>query len=177
MTSPTYQRPAAGEHVPYYSIYIDKVPDSNVVGMMAAQVDEVKALYQGLPPGKADFAYAPGKWTPKEILGHMTDTERVMSYRAMCFARNDPTPLPPFDENAWVPPARFGDRSVASLLDEWIAVRRASLAFFSTLTTEATARLGTASGHPMSVRAFAFVIPGHVRHHLGVIRERYLGAA
>ena len=177
MTSPTYQRPAAGEHVPYYSTYIEKVPDTDVVGMMAAQIDEVKALYEGLPAGKADVAYAPGKWTLKELLGHLTDTERVMAYRALCFARNDTTPLPPFDENAWVPPAGFGQRSVESLLNEWIAVRRASLAFFSTLTSEATTRQGTASGHPMTVRALAFVIPGHVRHHLGVIRERYLGAA
>lgn len=177
MTAPVYQRPATGEHLPYFSTYIDQVTEADVLGLMASQVDEVKRFFEALPPARADYAYAPGKWTPKEILGHMTDTERVMTYRALAFSRNDPSPLPSFDENAWVPPAGFGRRSVASLLDEWIAVRRASLAFFNTLLPEATARRGTASNHTLSVRAVAYIITGHVRHHLRVLRERYLAGA
>lgn len=176
MTAPASWRPEAGEHLPYFSTYIDQVTEPDVLGLMASQIDVVKEFFEGMPADKADYAYAPGKWTPKEVLGHMTDTERVMTYRALAFSRHDPSPLPSFDENAWVPPAAFGRRSVASLLDEWLAVRRASLAFFTTLPPEAAVRRGTAGGHTLSVRAVAYIITGHVRHHLRVLRERYLAA-
>lgn len=174
MDKPVYLRPLPGEYPPYQIAYIGKVPEGDVVNMLTEQIAEVLTLLRPLTEAKAESAYAPGKWSIKEVIGHCSDAERVFAYRATRIARADETPLPGFDENAWVPPARFGERSLASLLDEWVAVRASSVALFGGLPPEATARLGTASGNPVSVRALAFVIHGHVAHHLGILRERYL---
>lgn len=171
---PRFSRPTAGEYPAYFETYLRQVTESDALGVLANQIDEVRDFFFRLPPGKADHAYAPGKWTIKEIVGHLSDTERVMAYRAMSFARADPAPLPGFDENAWVPPAGFGERTLTDLLDEWLAVRRATIALLVGLPAGAGTRTGTASGKPLSVRTVAFMLPGHVRHHLQVIRERYL---
>lgn len=174
MTIPEYDRPGPGEYPPYQSLYVDKVPAGNLLTLYAGQLAEAEATLRSVTEAKAATAYAPGKWTIKEVIGHISDAERVFTYRAMRIARADPTPLPGFDENAWVPPARFNDRSLASLLDEWVAVRRASIALFTGLPREATARKGQASGYDVSVRGLAYVVLGHMAHHLGVLRDRYL---
>jgi hypothetical protein len=174
MTTLSYARPVAGEYPAYFETYLGQVGEPDPLVVMTRQLDEVPAFFRGLPPGKADFAYAPGKWTVKEVLGHLSDTERVMTYRALRIARGDPTPLPGFDENAWMPGAGFRDRTLESLADEWTLVRRATLSLFDSLPAGARAATGTANNKPISVRALAFMIPGHVRHHLNVVRERYL---
>jgi hypothetical protein len=130
-------------------------------------------VLRAVPSGKADFAYAPGKWTVKEVIGHMGDTERVMSYRALRFARNDSTTLAGFDENTYVPAGRFGRRTIGDLVDELEAVRVATVHLLSHLDEEALARRGFANDAEMSVRALAYIIAGHERHHLNVLRERY----
>jgi hypothetical protein len=174
MPSASYSRPVAGEYPPYFEAYLREVQEADPIAVMTAQISEVTAFFRGLPPGKADFAYAPDKWTVKEIIGHLADTERVMTYRALRVGRGDQTPLPGFDENAWMAPAQFRSRTLDSLVDEWIAVRRATISLFSSLPAGARLAVGTANNQPISVRTLAFVIPGHVRHHLRMVRERYL---
>jgi hypothetical protein len=171
----TYSRPEAGEYPAYFDAYLAQVSEPDPIAVMTAQLDEITRFFSVLPRDRADFAYAPGKWTVKEVIGHLSDTERVMAYRALRFARGDgDLSLHGFDENAWVPPARFGTRSLGSLVEEWVSVRRATLALFDSLPAEARGATGIANGRPLSVRTVAFMLPGHVRHHLGVIRERYL---
>jgi len=174
MIAPTYPRPTAEEYAPYYGQYIDKVPDGDLLALLESQIHSVKSVIGSVPESRAQHAYAPGKWTIKEITGHLADCERVFSYRALRIARADPTPLPGFDQNIWMPPAGFNDRTLANVLDEWILVRQASVALFSGLPAEAPARRGTANNNEISVRALAYIAHGHVTHHLGVLKERYL---
>lgn len=169
-----YPRPDPSECPPYTRGYLEQVPNGDVLQILERQLHEGTAMLEGLPPEKADYAYAPGKWTVKEVLGHVTDAERVFAYRALRIARGDETPLPGFDENAWVPEGRFGRRTLVDLLAEHHDVRRATLALFHHLPPDADTRTGTASGHRVSVRALAYIITGHERHHHGVLRERYL---
>lgn len=173
----TYARPEPGEYPEYFDTYLRHVTEDDPIAVMTAQIDEITRFFSTIPRDAADHAYAPGKWTIKEIVGHLSDTERVMSYRALRFARGDTAlSLHGFDENRWVPPARFGERSLGSLVEEWVAVRRATLALFDSLPREARSATGIANNRPLSVRTIAFMLPGHVRHHLAVIRERYLAA-
>ena len=174
MTTAGYERPAADEFAAYYGTYINKVPAGDVLATMAEQIATVLTLLRPLSEAKAGFAYAPGKWTIKQVVGHLIDTERVFSYRALSFARADASPLPSFDENAWIAPAKFDDRSLTSLVDEFVAVRRATIALLSGLPVEARTRRGIASGKEVSVRALAHILPGHVAHHLQVLKDRYL---
>lgn len=170
----TYSRPPTSEYPAYFDQYLAHVTEADPVAVMAEQIEEFTDFFRELPAGKADFAYAPGKWTIKEIVGHLSDTERVMAYRALRFARGDRAELPGFDENAWMPPSGFAERTLADLIEEWVAVRRATIALFASLPPRARTGAGIANGKPLSVRAVAFMIPGHVRHHLNVIRTRYL---
>ena len=174
MTTTGYDRPGADEFPPYYGTYINKLPAGDPLAIMAEQIPEVMTLLGALSKEKTAFAYAPGKWTIKQVVGHMIDTERVFTYRALSFARADASPLPSFDENAWMAPAQFDDRSLTSLVDEFVAVRRATIALLSGLPVEARTRRGIASGKEVSVRALAHILPGHVAHHLQVLKDRYL---
>ena len=126
-----------------------------------------------IPEARGDYRYAPDKWSIKEIVGHLCDTERVFAYRALRIGRGDTTPLASFDDQAYVAEVRAGDRALAGLAAEWGDVRRATIALFRNLPAEAWQRRGTASDQPTSVRALAYVIAGHVRHHLQVLEERY----
>jgi len=174
MSAPRYDRPDADEYLEYYGRYIARVPDGDLLGTLEQQNEDTMALLAAVPEAKGDFAYAPGKWTLKEVIGHVADGERVFSYRALRIARGDQTPLPGFDEKAWVPNAGCAGRTVADLLGELRAVRAGTLALFRHRPPEAATRRGTASNGPVSVRALAWIIAGHERHHLAIIRERYL---
>lgn len=174
MTSATIPRPEPSEYVPYYETYISKVPRGNLLTILEDQRREIQQLLVGLSEAKALHRYAPGKWSIKEVVGHLGDTERVFGYRALRFARADDTPLPGFDEKAWTPAGRFDARSLKDLAAELDAVRRATIALFSGLDAEALARRGTANNNPITVRALAWIIAGHERHHVGMLRERYL---
>jgi hypothetical protein len=167
------QRPAPDEYPPSEAGYIARVPDGDVIAILDTQVDETLALLRHVPEEVADVGYAPGKWTVKEAVGHMADTERIMAYRALCIARGDTTPLPGYDQDAYVPPGEFNRRSLANLLAELAAVRRATVALFAGLTPQAWTRMGTANDHAHSVRAFAYTIAGHELHHQELFRERY----
>ena len=170
------QRPAADEHAPYYGKYIDRVPDGDIETVLEEQIGDTLALLRSLSEEDGGRAYAEGKWTVKEVVGHVSDAERIFSYRLLRAARGDATPLPGFDENAFTPAGRFNERTLASLVDELAAVRAATLALVRGLSADAWDRRGVASGHGFSVRAAAYIIAGHERHHAGLIRERYLAA-
>ena len=166
-------RPAATEYAPYYGRYIDKVPEGDLFRILEEQARETQGLLSGLAEAKALHRYAPGKWSIKEVVGHVTDAERVFSYRALRFARADATVLPGFDENAWVPAGNFDARSLKHLAAELGAVRSATIALFRGFDSAALARGGTASDNVVSVRAIGWIIAGHERHHVALLHERY----
>ena len=174
-TSPLYEPPSPGEYAPYYERYVARVPTGPIFLQLKRQIEDTLGLLHGLPAAKADFAYAPGKWTLKEVIGHICDTERVMAYRALRFARNDLTSLSGFDENLYVPHGGFSSRSLKSLLNEFRLVRGATVALFENMPLEAYARQGLANENPVSVRALGYIIAGHELHHVGILKEKYLG--
>ncbi|MGE5802570.1 MAG: DinB family protein [Gemmatimonadota bacterium] len=166
-------RPEPDEIPSHYVGYIKRVPEPDPVVVCASQIEETAALLRSVSETDAMYRYAPGKWSVKEVVGHLADTERIMSYRALRIARGDTTPLPSFDESAYVPVAKFDGRSLADLMGELRTVRAATLALLRTFDAEAWQRRGTASGKPVSVRALGFMIPGHERHHVEILKTRY----
>ena len=166
--------PGAGEYAEFYAGYVKRVPAGDVVATIRDQLAETLTMLRAVDPSRTTSGYAPGKWSIRDVVLHMADTERVMAYRALRIARADATPLASFDENAWTPMAGANARSMESLLAELEATRRATVAMLEGLPPEAWARVGTASGNSVSVRALAWIIAGHERHHVAVIRERYL---
>ncbi|HKW41360.1 MAG TPA: DinB family protein [Gemmatimonadales bacterium] len=173
MTTATIPRPASSEYAPHFETYIAKVPKGDLLRVLEEQVRETQRLLSGLPEAKALHRYAPGKWSVKEVVGHVTDSERVFCYRALRFARADEKPLQGYDENAWVPAGRFDARPLEDLAAELDAVRRATIALFRGLDGESLGRRGTANNTIVSVRALAWIIAGHERHHVGILHERY----
>jgi hypothetical protein len=166
------RRPGKDEHAPYYGLYIDRVPDGHVLAGLEAHA-ETLALLGAVPPDLETWSYAPGKWSIRDSVGHLVDVERTFSFRALCFSRGDPGPLPGMDQDRWVPASNAGTRPLRRLLDEWRAVRQATLHLFRSLTPEMLDRRGTASGVEFTVRSFAWIIAGHELHHLDLFRERY----
>ena len=171
--SPRNSRPEPGEFHEYYAGYVKRVPAGDIVEILAAQLADTIGPLRLLDEARASFAYAPGKWTIAEVVGHLCDAERVMAQRALRFARGDTTPLPGFNENSYVPAGDFGGRSMSSLLDELAAVRAATVALFANLPPAAWTRSGRANDVPVSVRALACIIAGHERHHRALLKERY----
>lgn len=168
------QPPASDEYAPYYIRYITLVPAGDIVTLLATQQDETLALLRGLSETQAAQAYAPGKWTSKEMLGHMSDLERVCVYRALCIARGDRTPLPGFEQDEYMAHANFNALSLVALIDEFAAVRQASVALFAHLPDAAWLRRGIANGQEISVRALMYVIAGHELYHRALLQTRYL---
>jgi uncharacterized damage-inducible protein DinB len=164
--------PAEGEYAPYYGTYINKVSPSGPVTVLEAQRTAFEAL-RDLPEDKATFRYAEGKWSVKEVLGHLADSERVFGYRLLRAARADATPLPGFDENKWAQSAPHHHRSMDAIVSELLAIRGATLALIGSLDHEALGRSVEANGKPVSARALCWILAGHTEHHLGVLKERY----
>lgn len=167
-------RPDATEHAPYYAKYIEKVPQGDLLSILERQRQETAALLKGIPESKAGHRYASGKWSIKEVVGHVNDAERVFSYRAMRIARGDATPLASFEQDQFVAAGNFDARSLADLAAEFDAIRRATIALIKSFEAEAISRRGTASGKEVSTRALAYIIAGHERHHIDIVKERYL---
>lgn len=168
----TIQRPGQDEYSPYYQLYVECVPDGDLLAMLGEQLNEVRAVVAGIGEDRAAEPYAPGKWSTKDVLLHIADTERVMAYRALRVARGDTTPLASFEQDDYVRSAGADGRSLESLVAELAAVRAATIELLRNLDAEELARLGTASGHPVSARALAFIIAGHERHHMRILREQ-----
>jgi hypothetical protein len=167
------ERPAASEYAPFYAGYIAALPDGDVLDILERQTSELRQLAAATPADRETFRYADDKWSVREVFGHMIDGERVFSYRALRFSRGDETPVPGFEENQYVAASHFDSRPLSSLVDELVLVRQASLALFRGLEPEDWARTGTANNHSVSVRALAFIMAGHVQHHLNILRDRY----
>jgi uncharacterized damage-inducible protein DinB len=174
MSAPIYQRPEASEYAAYYTGYVGMVPDGDLIGILEQQEKITSTLLGAVPESRGDFAYAPGKWTLKEVVSHVADAERVFVYRLLRIARGDQTPLAGFDEKSWVPNAGCDRRTLADVLEELRAVRAGTIALLRHLPAEATTRRGTANNVEVTVRALAWIIAGHELHHLSIIRERYL---
>ncbi len=168
------RRPEPGEYAPYYQRYIDLVKGDNPIKALENQIIAMQAFLSEIPEDKENYRYAPGKWSIKEIIGHLIDTERIFGYRALSFARKEKTPLPGFEENDYVAAANFEKRSFYNLVHEYNLVRESHLALFKSFDEQALSQVGNANGNNMTVRAIIFTIAGHELHHLQVIRERYL---
>jgi uncharacterized protein (TIGR03083 family) len=173
---PYDERPDGGEYAEFYAKYVARVPDGDIVAILATQIDDTLALLRELSDDQAGGTYGPGKWSVKEVVGHVADAERVFAYRMLRIARGDATPLPGFDENAYVPTADFNARPLASLLAELVAVRRATVALLAGLPDDAWTRTGTASNAVVSVRGAAWITAGHELHHREILVSRYLTA-
>jgi uncharacterized damage-inducible protein DinB len=166
----TITQPDPQEFNPFYAGYVGKVP---VGGPISLLTDQIAAFEKFRPLNNGDYRYADGKWTVKEVLGHMSDAERVFGYRLLRVARNDKTPLAGFDENAWSAVAPHAARPLSEVVDELIAVRRSTLALVHSLTDAALSGTTVANNSPVSGRALCWIIPGHAQHHLDVLRDRY----
>ncbi len=168
-------RPSPDEYPPFYAGYVAQVPDGDVVEALIGGAEIAAALLHDVSDAAAERAYAPGKWTLKEVLLHCADAERIFAYRALRIGRGDATPLPGWDEQAYAPVSGANGRALDSLMNELESVREASVTLFEGLPEEAWSRSGNANGKPITVRALAWITAGHLLHHLGVIQERYLG--
>jgi uncharacterized damage-inducible protein DinB len=167
------QRPTEAEYATFYARYVALVPETDVVGVLEHEIDEIRRLLASVSPGKESYRYAEGKWSIRQVLGHLVDAERVFGYRAFCFSRGEQAALPSFDENQYVAAAGSDATPLRELCDELALVRESNLAFLRRLEPREWARVGTASGQPVSVRALAWIMAGHPRHHVQVLRERY----
>lgn len=159
-------RPQSSEYGEFYAGYIGRVPDGRWLERLEAQPQELRRAFADVDDDRASLPIAPGKWSRLDLLTHLTDAERVFAFRLLWFARGDPSPLPSFDQDAWARKASELRRTVAGALDEFAALRQSTLALLRALPDEAADRRGIASGHPITVRALAWIIPGHVQHHL-----------
>jgi hypothetical protein len=167
-------RPNESEYALYYQDYVDQVSENDILHVMRAEVDELDVLLGQLPAEKETYAYADGKWTIREMIGHLIDGERVFGYRALCIARGEKQNLPGFDQNDYMLTAPYKHIELEDLLSELRLVRLSNIAMFRSLDEEAWNRVGSANGNEITVRALAFIMGGHVRHHMNVLRERYL---
>lgn len=170
----TARRPDTGEYVDYYDRYVRLVPDGDIVGLLRAQAMVTNDLLRGLAPGLAEFRYEPGKWSLKEVLGHVIDAEWIFTYRALSFARGQESPLPGMDQDVFMARANPSAWSMPALLEQFRHLRAANTLLFDTFDDSILDRKGTASGFPFTVRALLYVIAGHELHHVNVVRERYL---
>jgi len=169
-------RPQPSEYAAYYEKYVAMVPGNDIVPILEAQRLQMAQLFAARTERDGNFRYAPEKWTVKEVLGHLTDTERIFAYRALRIARQDQTPLSGFEQDDYVRAGAFGERTLADLAEEFVHVRNATVALFRPLGEEAWSRRGAANKNEVSVRALAFIIAGHELHHREILKERYFPA-
>ncbi|MCH8246582.1 MAG: DinB family protein [Bacteroidetes bacterium] len=167
-------RPTPDEYNVFYKEYIDQVPDAEILGVLLSQKLRMNDLLSSFPESRIDYRYAEGKWSAKEVVGHIVDTEWILTYRALRMARNDSTPLAGMDQNEVMEGANFDDRTLQSLMDEFDHLRSASIVLFSSFDEKIRSRSGMASGFSFTVRALMYIIAGHVEHHMRVLNERYL---
>jgi hypothetical protein len=169
-------KPAPSEYDPYYEHYVSLVPEDDVKTVLAAQPAELDAIFANVAEEKGTFAYAYGKWTVKELLGHLIDGERMFAYRVFRISRGDKTPIEGFEQDGYIENAHANQRSFGDLLREFALLRQANMLFFDNLKDGDWTRTGTANEREISVRALATIMAGHVRHHRDIVKERYLVA-
>lgn len=168
------KRPEPCEYASFYGGYVSSVEGTDIIAVIEAQIAEIEHLFSGVDDIAGRAAYAPGKWTLKEVISHLIDGERVFSYRLLRISRGDRTPIAGFDQDPYVAESGANDVSVADLVAELTLLRRANIHLLKNLKPEAWSRMGTASDAAISVRALAYILAGHIAHHLGIVRDRYL---
>ena len=173
MTRTETRRPGPDDYAPTFAGYVARIGGEDVLDVLTAQHRELVDRIKGLPEARGDHRYEPGKWSIKEVIGHLSDTERVFAYRALRIGRGDSTPLTSFADQAYVAEMHMASRRLADVASEWGDVRQATLSLFRNLPAVAWDRRGAVGGHSTTVRALAFVIAGHTRHHLEVLESRY----
>jgi hypothetical protein len=166
-------RPSNAEYAAHFEQYVSLVSEQDILDVLKRQLLEFSRYSQAVAPDHEKFRYAPGKWSIRQVYGHLIDGERVFGYRAFCFGRGEKASLASFEENAYVAESRYDERPLSDLLAEFIVVRQANLHFLSWLSDEGWKRHGTAGDNLVSVRALAYIMAGHVRHHFNILRERY----
>jgi hypothetical protein len=174
MSATANNYPEATEYAPYYGRYVSLIPEGDIVATLAEQLDSTLRLLRGVDESKAGHRYAADKWSIKELVGHVIDAERIFAYRALRFARNDRTELPGFEQDDYIQHAGFDARSLDDIAQEFEFVRRGNLLMLGHLDGSAWQRRGVASGGEVSVRALAYIMAGHERHHMDILRTRYL---
>lgn len=173
-TSSKIGRPQAGEFATYYQKYVELVPDGDIMEFLNETNKATVTLLESVSEEGSLFRYSPGKWSIKELIGHLSDTERIFSYRALRFARGDSTELAGFDQDDYIGAADFDSIKFSAIVEDFIAVRRASLTLYSNLPIDAFKRTGVASGASVTVRALAYMTAGHELHHVNILKSRYL---
>ncbi len=168
------ERPAPSECAPFYRGYVEAVPEGDVLATLEEQTAAAARLLKGIDPEKEEHRYAPGKWSVKEVAAHVIDTERIFACRALRLARGDRTPLPGFDQDAYVAALDLSERTLSDLADELLRVRASTLDLFRSFGEEELRRSGQVSGRAISVRAIVYIVAGHERHHRRILEERYL---
>ena len=166
-------RPPDTEYAPFFARYVSLVPEADLLAVLEGQPAELARLSSIVPADREKFRYAEGKWTIRELVGHIVDAERVFGYRAFCISRGEQAPLPAFEENEYIRNSQYDRQPLRELVSEFAALRETNLAFLRRLEDKEWERLGTSNKNPASVRALAFIMAGHVRHHFAVMRERY----
>jgi DinB superfamily len=167
-------RPLETEYAPYFSSYIGQVNENEILPVLRSQLDALDVLLDRVSPDHETYRYAEGKWSIREIVGHLIDGERVFGYRALCIARGETQSLPGFDQDEYMASAPYDHIELEDLLSEFRLVRQSNIAMFRNFDETAWTRIGTANDNQVSVRALAFIMAGHTRHHMNVLRERYL---
>jgi hypothetical protein len=167
-------RPVETEYATYYQSYVNQVTENDIIAVLRSELDDLDVLLDRVPAEKETYAYEPGKWTIRQVVGHLIDGERVFGYRAFCIARGEKQNLPGFEQDDYLQTAPYNNIDLEDLLSEMRLVRQSNIAMFRTLDEEAWSRIGIANNNEVSVRAIAFIMAGHVRHHMNVLRERYL---
>jgi hypothetical protein len=171
------ERPAPTEHAEYYGRYIDLVPDGDIVEALRDQLGETLALLQGVPEERETHRYAEGKWSIREVVGHLIDTERLFAFRALAMARSDGVDLPGMDQDEWARSSNAGERPLGDLAQEWAALRRANVHMFASMDAATGGRTGRASGYAFTVRSFPWIIAGHELWHRRLLERDYLVGA
>ena len=168
------RRPETSEYAEFYAGYVARVPETDIISVLDAQPGEIRELFAGVNEDRGQYSYAPGKWTVKQLLGHLNDGERIFGYRAFRISHGDATPLPGFEQDIYVTNGKADLCSIANLIEEFELLRRVNMLVFDRLRDDEWSRIGTASDATVSVRALGFVMAGHVRHHTSILQERYL---
>lgn len=168
------KRPETNEFAAYYNTYISLIDTDDVLQVLDAQTGELRSIFSGVPEDKGTFAYAEGKWTIKEMLSHLIDGERMFAYRVLRISRGDETPIEGFEQDGYIENSNANNRSITELLDEFDLQRRSNMLMLTNLSDENSMRMGTASNNPVSARALVYIMAGHVTHHVGILKERYL---
>ena len=168
------KRPENTEYAEWYAGYVGSVGETDIVSVLQKQIDEIKEIFAGISEEKGLYRYAEGKWTIKEVLSHLIDGERVFAYRAFRISRKDETPLAGFDQDPYIENSNSNDRTIPDLVEELALLRQANMFIFRNLKERDWDIFGTASDNKITVRALAYIMAGHIRHHLKILQERYL---